>query len=124
MTTDEQQASADTPRGRLLAGIAELVGTFEAETAQGQQQAAEERAALVHDVAAKYSPERKADELTLAEAGRIRRAWKVAEAATPRLIIEAHERDEMNATEIARELDCSTTYAARIIREHKTAAEK
>ncbi|MEU3613133.1 hypothetical protein ABZ725_12610 [Streptomyces sp. NPDC006872] len=124
MTTDEQQASADTPRGRLLAGIAELVGTFEAETAQGRRRAAEERAALVHDVAAEYSPERKADELTLTEAGRIRRAYKLVEEATPRLIIEANERNDMGAKEIASILGCSSSYASRILRERKTASEE
>ncbi|MFI5686774.1 hypothetical protein [Streptomyces sp. NPDC051636] len=124
MTTDEQQFSDDSPRGRLLAGIAELVDAFEAETEREQQQAAEARAALLHDVAAQHGPERAADELTLAEAGRIRQAYKLVEEMTPRLIITAHERDGMNATEIATVLACSPSYASRILRERKAATEK
>ncbi|MCQ8829847.1 hypothetical protein [Streptomyces malaysiensis] len=124
MTTDEQQITSNSPRGRLLAGVAALVDAFEAETADERQQEAAERAALLHDVAAQYEPTRTAADLTLAEAGRIRRAYKLAEEATPRLIIEAHERDGMSATEIASILDCSPSYASRILREHKAAAEE
>ncbi|CAL9296739.1 hypothetical protein [Streptomyces sp. SudanB25_2051] len=122
--TTEQQFSDDSPRGRLLAGIAELVDAFEAEKERAQQQAAEERAALLRDVAAQHGPERTAGELTLAEAGRIRRAYKLAEEATPRLIIAAHEREGMNATDIATVLDCSSSYVSRILRERKAVAEK
>ncbi|MFE6689627.1 hypothetical protein ACFVFQ_24505 [Streptomyces sp. NPDC057743] len=128
MSTDEQQRAAldqddiDSPRGRLLAGIADLVDTFTAETSEVQQKAAEERAALLHAVAAEYGPERTADEITLAEAGRIRRAYKLVEEATPRLIVEAHEREGKSATEIATTLGCSPSYASRVLREHRATA--
>jgi DNA invertase Pin-like site-specific DNA recombinase len=124
MTTDEQQIDADSPRGRLLAGVAALVDAFEAEAADEREREAAERAALLHDVAAQYDPTRTAADLTLAEAGRIRRAYKLAEEATPRLIVEAHERDGKSATEIATVLECSPSYASRILREHKAAAKK
>ncbi|WP_043667617.1 hypothetical protein [Streptomyces xylophagus] len=124
MTTDEQQMDADSPRGRLLAGVAALVDTFAAEAADEREREAAERAALVHDVAAQYDPARTAADVTLAEAGRIRRAYKLVEEATPRLIIEANERDDMGATEIASILGCSPSYASRILRERKPAAEE
>jgi DNA invertase Pin-like site-specific DNA recombinase len=124
MTTDEQQIDADSPRGRLLAGVAALVDTFTAEAADEREREAAERAALVHDVAAQYDPARTAADVTLAEAGRVRRAYKLVENATPRLIIEANERDDVGATEIASVLGCSPSYASRIIREHKSATEK
>jgi DNA invertase Pin-like site-specific DNA recombinase len=124
MTTDEQQIDADSPRGRLLAGVAALVDTFTAEAADEREREAAEGATLMHDVATGYDPTRTAADLTLAEAGRIRRAYKLAEEATPRLIVEANERDDMGATEIASILGCSPSYASRIIREHKAATEK
>ncbi|MEX2984563.1 hypothetical protein [Streptomyces sp. C36] len=58
-----------------------------------------------------------AEHLTLAEAGRIRRAYKVAQTATPRLILDANSNG-LNATEIARELDVSGSYVARFLREN------
>jgi len=124
MTTDEQQIDADSPRGRLLAGVAALVDVFEVEAADEREREVAERAALVNDVAAQHDPARTAADLTLAEAGRIRRAYKLVEEATPRLIIEANERDDMGATEIASVLGCSTSYASRILRERKAATEE
>ncbi|MEV5597247.1 hypothetical protein [Streptomyces sp. NPDC052496] len=57
-----------------------------------------------------------ADDLTLTEAGRIRRAYKVAEAALPRLVLEA-AADGLEAPAIARDLAVTPSYVYRILRE-------
>ncbi|MFH9423841.1 hypothetical protein [Streptomyces sp. NPDC017529] len=57
-----------------------------------------------------------AETLTLAEAGRIRRAYKITEAALPRLVLEAAE-DGRDASAIARDLAVTPSYVYRILRE-------
>ncbi|MFH8403768.1 hypothetical protein ACH4FX_03200 [Streptomyces sp. NPDC018019] len=57
-----------------------------------------------------------AETLTLAEAGRIRRAYKAAEAALPRLVLEA-AADGLEAPAIARDLAVTPSYVYRILRE-------
>ncbi|KAA6221513.1 hypothetical protein CP973_05575 [Streptomyces albofaciens JCM 4342] len=57
-----------------------------------------------------------ADDLTLTEAGRIRRAYKVTEAALPRLVLEA-AADGLDAPAIARDLAVTPSYVYRILRE-------
>ncbi|MFD7666574.1 hypothetical protein [Streptomyces sp. NPDC059788] len=61
-------------------------------------------------------PEVGADGLTLAEAGRIRRAYKITEAALPRLVLEA-AADGLEASAIARDLAVTPSYVYRILRE-------
>jgi len=119
----EKAFGANSPRGRLVASLLTAVVAYEDEERAARERETAERAALARDVAATHDADRAADELTLAEVGRIRRAYKLAEAATPRVIIKAHEQQGMNAAEIARELDVAPTYTARIIREHKAATE-
>ncbi|GCD37241.1 hypothetical protein OEIGOIKO_05026 [Streptomyces chrestomyceticus JCM 4735] len=57
-----------------------------------------------------------ADDLTLTEAGRIRRAYKITEAALPRLVLEA-AADGLDAPAIARGLAVTPSYVYRILRE-------
>ncbi|OKH97634.1 hypothetical protein A6A06_31050 [Streptomyces sp. CB02923] len=57
-----------------------------------------------------------ADDLTLTEAGRIRRAYKITEAALPRLVLEA-AADGLEAPAIARDLAVTPSYVYRILRE-------
>ncbi|MFK8847028.1 hypothetical protein [Streptomyces sp. Ac-502] len=57
-----------------------------------------------------------ADDLTLTEAGRIRRAYKVTETALPRLVLEA-AADGFDAPAIARDLAVTPSYVYRILRE-------
>ncbi|MFD9863484.1 hypothetical protein [Streptomyces alboflavus] len=111
-----------TAQGKLVTGILQLVEEHEATLRAASEREAVERAALAREVA--DGPELDKNALTAADVGRIRRAYKVAEEATPRVIIEAHERDGRNATDIARELDMSPSYVSRVIREHKAAAGK
>ncbi|MEU7186535.1 hypothetical protein [Streptomyces sp. NPDC045369] len=56
------------------------------------------------------------DDLTLTEAGRIRRAYKITEAALPRLALEA-AADGLDAPVIARDLAVTPSYVYRILRE-------
>lgn len=67
-------------------------------------------------MAAHYEAPPVAADLTLAEAGRIRRAAKIAEAELPRLIVESYTAG-LNAREIARELTVAESYTYRILRE-------
>ncbi|MFD9069503.1 hypothetical protein [Streptomyces lasiicapitis] len=110
-----------SPQGKLVTGILQLVEEHETSLHAAREQE-RERAALAREVA--DGPELDKNELTLADVGRIRRAYKTAEEATVRVIIQAHEREERSATEIARELDMSPSYVSRVIREHKAAAGK
>ncbi|MFE4328717.1 helix-turn-helix domain-containing protein [Streptomyces sp. NPDC056831] len=67
-----------------------------------------------------------ADGITLAEAGRIRRAAKAIELGTPGLIVRATAAG-MTPNEIARELGATPSYVRRILRENPglvTAAAK
>ncbi|WP_033027284.1 hypothetical protein [Streptomyces rimosus] len=57
-----------------------------------------------------------AEDLTLTEAGRIRRAYKITEAALPRLVLEA-AADGLDAPAIARDLAVTPSYVYRILRE-------
>ncbi|MCA6093477.1 hypothetical protein LE181_15075 [Streptomyces sp. SCA3-4] len=59
-----------------------------------------------------------AEHLTLAEVARIRAAYKVAEAATPRVILEEDAKGRP-ANHIAADLGLSASYVSRFLREHK-----
>lgn len=109
-TKDVQRVARDLQR------LAEALGAMEFPATAPTTAADVSRARAV---AAEFASDAQATEgLTLAEAGRIRRAYKMAEAATPRLIIDA-DAAGMNGAEIARELDVSGSYVSRILREHK-----
>jgi DNA-directed RNA polymerase specialized sigma subunit len=120
----EKVLGTASPQGKLVTGVLRLLDEYEVEQRAARERETEARATLAHEVATTYDAERAAGELTLAEVGRIRNAYKLAEEATPRLIIEAHEQEGRNATEIARELDVSPSYVSRVLRDHKAAAEK
>ncbi|MEW2573636.1 hypothetical protein [Streptomyces sp. NPDC047070] len=98
---------------QLLANVAQ----FEAERRQEIRAAAKAEAELLAgEVAADYEQPPVEAELTLAEAGRIRRAAKVAEAALPRLVVEA-DADGMTAPQITEALAVTPSYTYRILRE-------
>ncbi|PSJ29816.1 hypothetical protein B7P34_04710 [Streptosporangium nondiastaticum] len=63
-----------------------------------------------------------AEHLTLAEVARIRAAYKVAEAATPRVILEEDAKGRP-ANHIAADLGLSASYVSRFLREHKAAEQ-
>ncbi|MFB7763620.1 hypothetical protein [Streptomyces xiamenensis] len=97
------QTAAEALRGRLLAVLDEWE--------------LEQRRPLDGGVAAPYPEPPKGDELTLADAGRIRRAEKVVQEALPRLIVEADAK-RMSPAEIARALTISEAYIYRMLRKH------
>ncbi|MFK0180020.1 hypothetical protein ACIQVR_29065 [Streptomyces xanthochromogenes] len=113
-----EQRLAPTPAAQRLAEqMLASVAQFEADRRQEIRAAAHSEAELLAgEVAADYEQPPVEAELTLAEAGRIRRAAKVAEAALPRLVVEA-DAGGMSAAKITEELAVTPSYVYRILRE-------
>lgn len=127
-STKEQQHLIEAAGGtesaadRLRLQMLELIAQHDEDRAEARRKAeadfqAEQQVTNARQVATEYDHDRAADALTLEEVGRIRRAFKLAEKATLRVVLEANS-DGRSATEIARELAMSGSYVARLLREH------